>query len=69
VIRGTNPVEDVPTPDHFLNWLECLRSRQTPNADIEAAYQHAVAVIMAVEAFDSGCRQVFDPKKRTMKNG
>jgi predicted dehydrogenase len=69
IIRGNKPVEDVPTPDHFLNWLQCLRSRQTPNADIEAAYQHAVAVILAVEAFDSGSRQVFDPEKRTMKNG
>jgi predicted dehydrogenase len=69
VIRGSKPVEDVPTPDHFLNWLQCLRSRQTPNADIEAAYRHAVAVIMAVEAFDTGNRQVFDPEKRTMKNG
>ncbi len=69
IIRGTKPVEDVPTPDHFLNWLQCLRSRQTPNADIEAAYQHAVAVILAMEAFDTGHRQVFDPEKRKMKNG
>lgn len=29
-------VEPVETPDHFLDWLQCLRSRGTCNAPIEA---------------------------------
>jgi predicted dehydrogenase len=63
------PVEPVSGPDHFLDWLQCLRSRKQPNAPIEAGYQHAVAVLMAVRAADTGRRQVYDPDKREIKNG
>lgn len=68
-IRGKNPVEDIPQPDHFLNWLQCIRSRQTCNADIEAGYQHAVACLMAVEAFDTGKRTIYDRQKREIRHG
>jgi len=66
-IRGRTPVEPVDMPDHFLDWLQCIRSRQQPNAPIEAGYQHAVAVIMAMMAYDSGKRMVFNPEERTIK--
>jgi predicted dehydrogenase len=69
LIRGKQPVKDIPRPDHFLDWLQCLRSRKTPNADIEAGYQHAVACIMAMRAFDTGRRQVYDAAKREMRDG
>jgi len=68
-IRGRQPVEDVPRPDHFLDWLQCLRSRRTPNASIEAGYQHAVAVLMAVRSFDTGKRMVYDPQTREIREG
>src|SRR5690606_6472451 len=32
VIRGNKEIEPVPGPDHFLNWLQCLRTRHTPIA-------------------------------------
>ena len=35
-IRGKQPVEEIPRPDHYLDWLQCIRSRQAPNAPIEA---------------------------------
>jgi len=69
LIRGKQPVKDIPRPDHFLDWLQCLRTRKTPNADIEAGYQHAVACIMAMRAFDTGRRQVYDAAKREMRDG
>ncbi len=68
-IRGKNPVEDVPQPDHFQNWLQCIRSRKTPNADIEAGYQHAVACLMAIQAFDTGQRMIYDRQKREIRQG
>jgi predicted dehydrogenase len=68
-IRGKIPVKKVETPDHFLNWLQCLRSRQTPNASIDAGYQHAVACLMAVQAFDTGKRMVYDVEKREIREG
>jgi predicted dehydrogenase len=68
-IRGKQPVQDVQRPDHFLDWLQCLRSRKTPNASIDAGYQHAVAVIMAMTAYDTGRRQVYDVEKREIREG
>jgi predicted dehydrogenase len=62
-------IEDTPRPDHFLDWLQCLRSRKTPNASIEAGYQHAVACLMAIRAGDTGQRQVYDREKREILAG
>ncbi len=58
-----------PTKDHMANWLECLRSRQAPNADIEYGHQHAVATIMAGLALETGRRQKYDPQKREIYAG
>ncbi len=67
-IRGQKRVEDVAHPDHFLDWLQCLRTRGTPNASIDAGYQHAVAVIMAMQSFDTGKRTVYDVQKREIRD-
>ena len=69
IIRGKKPVEEVLRPEHFLDWLQCLRSRNTPNASIDAGYQHAVAVIMATIACETGERQIYDPEKREIRKG
>jgi len=67
--REETPVEPVDTPEHFLNWLQCIRSRGTPNASIEAGYPHAITVLMAVRAHDTGRRHVYDPDKREICEG
>ncbi|MEW6358184.1 MAG: Gfo/Idh/MocA family oxidoreductase [Planctomycetota bacterium] len=69
VIRGKKDVEPVERPDHYLDWFQCMRSGQTPNASIDAGYQHAVAVIMAMKAFDTGKRQIYDREKREIREG
>jgi predicted dehydrogenase len=51
---------------HMGNWLQCLRSRQRPNADIQFGHQHAVATIMAATALETGRRQTYDPASRTL---
>jgi len=63
------PVAPVETPDHFLNWLQCLRSRKACNAPIEAGYQHCVPALMAVRAMDTGRRQIYDAEKREIRDG
>lgn len=60
-------VEPIETPDHFLDWLQCIRSRGTCRAPIEAGYQHAVAVIMAVRASDTGRRVIYDHEQRELR--
>lgn len=51
---------DDATSAHMRNWMECVRSRKSPNADIEAGYSHSVAVCMTVAAMQSGRRVTFD---------
>jgi len=33
--------------DHMTNWIDCVRSRKTPNAPVEIGYRSAIAVHMA----------------------
>lgn len=63
------PIAPVERPDHVLDWLQCIRSRQAPNANIDAGYQHATAVIMAMMSFDTGSRMVYDAEKREIRKG
>lgn len=63
-INGEKPVTPIERPDHFLNWLQCIRNNETPIAPIEAGYQHAVAVIMAMKSFETGRKTTYDAKKR-----
>ena len=63
-IRGEKPVPPVEHPDHFLDWLQCIRNGGTPNASIDAGYQHAVAVIMAMTSYETGRKTIYDPKRR-----
>jgi predicted dehydrogenase len=37
--------------DHMANWIDCVRTRKTPNASAEMGYQSAVAVHMANLAY------------------
>jgi hypothetical protein len=40
--------------------MECVRNRATPNADIEAGYNHFVALCMCIAAIQSGQPVTFD---------
>ncbi len=64
VVPGEKPVAEVKRPDHFLDWLICLRSRRQTIAPIEAGYQHSVACLMAVQSYDTGRRMTYDAAKR-----
>jgi len=58
-----------PDGDHMANWLECMRSRQRPIADIEFGHQHSVATIMSAAALESGQRMRYDRNERKMYAG
>jgi predicted dehydrogenase len=40
-----------PDKNHMANWLDCIRSRQTPNAPVELGHRSAVAAHMANIAY------------------
>ncbi|MCX6624243.1 MAG: Gfo/Idh/MocA family oxidoreductase, partial [Acidobacteria bacterium] len=53
IAPGTE-VATVDSTHHMKNWFECLRSRKQPAAPIDAGFGHAVACILADEAFVRG---------------
>jgi len=53
--------------DHVANWLDCIRTRRRPNADIAFGHQHAVATIMAAAALHEGRHFVYDARARQMR--
>lgn len=68
-IQADPPAGGDPIQSHMANWLECLRSRERPNADIQYGHQHAIATIMAAEALHTGRRQRYDHKRRKVRPG
>jgi predicted dehydrogenase len=44
---GTEIAGKSPTTNHMANWIDCMRSRKTPNAPVELGYRSAVVAHMA----------------------
>jgi predicted dehydrogenase len=57
------------TVAHVRNWLECIRSRKTTNANIDAGYSHSIALCMNVAAIQTGQRITFDDAKQQVVIG
>ena len=60
---------DPQTAANMRNWMECVRSRKTPNASIEAGYSHSIALCMNVAAIQTGQKVTFDDKTQQVMVG
>jgi predicted dehydrogenase len=60
---------DPQTSANMRNWMECVRSRKTPNASIEAGYSHSIALCMNVAAIRTGQKVTFDDKTQQVMAG
>ncbi|MDX9930763.1 MAG: Gfo/Idh/MocA family oxidoreductase [Bacteroidales bacterium] len=60
---------DPMTTAHMRNWMECVRSRQKPHADVMAGYNHSVACIMCTAALRTGEKASFDEKAQEVMAG
>ena len=59
---ASGPRGDPQTAANMRNWMECVRSRKTPNASIRAGYSHSIALCMNVAAIQTGQKVTFDEK-------
>lgn len=64
IATSANTGGDADTSANVRNWMECVRSRKTPNANIEAGYSHSVALCMTIAAIQTGKRVTFDDAKQ-----
>src|SRR5438445_3268272 len=60
---------DPQTSANMRNWMECVRSRKTPNASIEAGYSHSIALCMNVAAIQTGQKVTFNDKTQQVMVG
>jgi predicted dehydrogenase len=69
---GSKRSDRIPSPlkiepekisSHMHNFLECVRGRTTPRADIQAGFSHAVAGTMASTALAEGRKIRFDRER------
>jgi predicted dehydrogenase len=63
VTAAITGVDDA-TLSHMRNWMECVRSRRQPNADIRAGYNHSVALCMTIAAMQTGKKVSFDDRRQ-----
>ena len=64
VESGANTGADPVTSAHMRNWMDCIRSRKAPNADVIAGYNHSVALCMTIAALQTGKKITFDDAKQ-----
>ncbi len=66
---SANTGADPQTSANVRNWMECVRSRKTPNASIEAGYSHSVALCMNIAAIQTGQKVTFNDKTQQVMVG
>lgn len=66
---GANTGVDNLTSAHMRNWMECVRSREKPNADVMAGYNHSIANIMTTAALRTGKFVTFDEQNQEVLAG
>jgi hypothetical protein len=66
---SANTGGDAMTVAHVRNWMECVRNRKKPNADIVAGYNHSIATIMCTAALRTGEKASFDEAKQEVLAG
>ena len=46
---------------HLMHWLNAMRDRKQPNANVDHGFSHAIVCIMAAQSYWSGKRLYWDP--------
>jgi len=69
VDASANAGGDVYTSAHVRNWMECIRSRQQPNAPVEVGYYHSIANMMVTAASRTGTKATFDEATQEVMAG
>jgi len=69
VSTSANTGADNQTSANMRNWMDCVRSRKTPNASVDAGYSHSVALCMCIAAMQTGQKITFDDKTQQVIAG
>ena len=56
-----------PHPLHWANFLDCVRTRNKPNSDIETCVRSSITSILGNLSLQSGMRLDWDEKRQTVE--
>jgi predicted dehydrogenase len=63
--HGAALTGSTPDQEHMSNWIDCVRSRKSPNAPVEIGYRSAVAAHMANMAYREKRRVMLEEAKKS----
>jgi predicted dehydrogenase len=66
--KGDAQTSQAPDQNHMANWIDCIRSRKTPNAPVEIGYRSAVAGHMANLAYRTKQRVTLESARNVAKS-
>ena len=66
---SANTGADNQTSANMRNWMDCVRSRKTPNASVDAGYSHSVALCMNIAAIQTGQKVTLNDKTQQVMVG
>lgn len=69
VVTSADTGADDMTSLHMLNWMESVRDRKQPHADVMAGYNHSIANIMVTAALRTGEYVTFDEENQEVLAG
>ena len=52
---------------HIRNWLDCIKSRETPRTDVETGFYSTLPLLMGLLAVRNGKTYVWDDQNRVAK--
>jgi predicted dehydrogenase len=61
--NGATIKGDSPSQNHIANWIDCMRTRKTPNAPVELGYRSAVVAHMSNLSYRHKRRLTFEEAK------
>ena len=61
--NGTAVTGESPSQNHMANWIDCIRSRETPNAPVDLGYRSAVVAHMCNLSYRQKRRITFEEAK------
>jgi predicted dehydrogenase len=64
--KGTALKGESPSQNHIANWVDCMRTRKTPNAPVELGYRSAVVAHMANLSYRHKRRLTLEEAKATL---
>jgi predicted dehydrogenase len=66
MVPGAKPPDSGGPPEdsvvHIMNWLNAMRSRNQPNANVDHGFSHSIVIIMAAQSYWSGKRLYWNPE-------